>query len=59
MAKMGLQWRFKFMVFEISLPMGIGWSNSKGQYGNIPTTDNYNLNTNFVIIPTFQFGIKL
>jgi hypothetical protein len=59
MVKMGLQWRIKFIVFEISLPMGINWLSYNTQYANSSNTDNYNSDTNFSIIPTFQFGIKL
>jgi hypothetical protein len=59
MFKFGLQWRFKFMVFEIGLPMGIKWISSSGGYANGAVSDNYTSDTRFVIIPTFQFGIKL
>jgi hypothetical protein len=58
MVKMGLQWRFKFMVFEVSLPMGINWLSSNSEYANSLSPD-YSTGTHFAIIPTFQFGIKL
>lgn len=61
MAKLGLQWRFKHLVFELNLPMGAEWLRSdRDILTNEPSQQNYyNRTLNFSMYPSIQFGFKI